>query len=187
MTIPLLPPKPTLADVYAEFAAALQVPFCIAGGAVRDHLLGLPPKDYDLFVFERYDRRRLAGYQQGPAAVGYDAWHVANVEWRGQAVQIIGPLAYRDIDELLDGFDWNVCQFAYDGQRVIQRMDAGEISRRGWLRLTSDRTPHVSLRRGFRFSERYRMDILPADLERLCRLIAGQHVRATRRGMAVAA
>jgi len=70
----------------------------IAGGCVRDHLLGLPPKDIDVFIHPQW----LAGIDQAPPAdfvfvgnggredyEGRDIRSIRDYTYRGQPVQLI--------------------------------------------------------------------------------------------------
>lgn len=161
---PLANVFPTIEEVYQEFADALRAPFVIAGGAVRDELLGRVPKDFDLFLFGSYDRSRLLRYQQGPPQHGYKQWHLANVVWRGAPVQVVSDKGYRTVADLLDDFDWNICGFAFDGRQLHCRMDVADIGPGKMLHLVSDKTPESSLRRGLNFARRYSMKLDPIDI-----------------------
>src|SRR4051794_40321260 len=56
-----------LERVYRNFAPHIGADFCIAGGAVRDRVHYLKPKDYDLFCFGPPDWRRLFANFEAPA------------------------------------------------------------------------------------------------------------------------
>lgn len=78
----------------------------------------------------------------------------------------------KNINELLDSFDWNVSLFAYGNEGFIQREDIKNIGMGKELYLQGITFPSSSLRRGFRFSERFGMQINKEDLYRLCWLVS---------------
>lgn len=158
---------PTVEEVYQEFADALQTPFVIAGGAVRDELLGRRPKDYDLFLFGPYDRRRLDRYTKGPPQKGYRAFQLVNLVWRTAAIQVVSDRGDRTVDRLLDTFDWSICLFAFDGNVLHCREDVSNIGPGQSLWLNSDSTAQASIRRGYSFAARYEMVLDPDDMEHL--------------------
>lgn len=173
-----------LAKLHTKFAELLS-PFgavVIAGGAVRDSLMGKAPKDWDIFVLQggQFDFERakqdikplLEEFSEVPPAI---SWHksepylVAGIEWEGYEIQIlVNPAA--TVDELLDTFDWNVCRFAFDGSvTALESLDnIQEGKELGLHRVTF---PLSTLRRGFRFSERMKMKLPRQTIVSLCRLI----------------
>jgi len=155
----------------------------LAGGAVRDSLLGRTPKDYDLFILQGclfdFDRAKaeipplLADLVQVPPVVD---WHnsepylVATVEWRGVQVQVLVNPA-PDMASLIKTFDWNVCLFGFDGKEYFQGESLENIVPGKDLRLQTTTFPLSTLRRGFRFSERFKMRLLSADILSLCQSV----------------
>jgi hypothetical protein len=172
-----------VADVFHTFAPLVGCRCAVAGGAVRDELIGRTPRDFDLFCFDQFARHAIL---RAPGVTfveskrnEYAARDVLTIEWRGAVVQFVFTDDGRDdVDALLDRFDWNVCLFAYDGA-IIKRMDESQIGRGHLLRLNSNdgegRTIRT-LRRGFRFADRYGMTIATNDLAALCADIVHRHV-----------
>ena len=72
---------------------------------------------------------------------------------------------------LIDTFDWNVSRFGFDGKAVVQEMSIADIAPGKDLKLHRVTNAPSTLRRGFRFSERFAMNIPNVDLHRLCALI----------------
>lgn len=173
--------KLMLADVLREFSDRLGRfgPVVIAGGAVRDTLLGNAPKDYDVFVLGTEFKvlsedaaKALAGLEQIVPLEFHksEPFLVAMVRWNGCDVQVMST-PHTTVDELLASFDWNVCLFAYDGT-YVQREDTANIRQGGALRLRKVTFPLSTLRRGFRFSERFGMEFKREDIVTLCERVA---------------
>lgn len=156
----------------------------LAGGCVRDHLMGRRAKDYDFFIlnnslFNNYDeisdkiKQKLSKYKTVNTKV---EWHnsepylVITVKYMTYDVQILFNPA-RSIDELLDTFDWNTCLFSYgksnietcnpyfNNKETIENIGVGKE-----LRLNKITFPLSTLRRGFRFSERFLMKLKKEDI-----------------------
>ncbi len=153
----------------------------IAGGSVRDQLLGREAKDFDLFIL--CDKRefefgkikkeiepRIAAYSRRKPQVD---WHmsepylVASIDFEGSEVQImVNPAT--SLEGLIATFDWSVCLFGYDGYRILKLSDLSEIKVGGKLTLQKCTFPLSTLRRGFRFSERFKMKLDNDEIAKLC-------------------
>lgn len=157
----------------------------IAGGAVRDLMLGRMPKDYDVFV--------LTGGHPDKALWTWDVTGLTlatGVESYGLTEDMVGAYKYRgytvqvilsdepDVESLLRSFDWNICRVAFldlggpfiegDFPDIVYNAD-GVPRLEGPLVLNEEviRWPVSSLRRGVEFSRRYRMRLRPQDIRRL--------------------
>lgn len=175
-----------LSDVHAEFSKRLGHlgPVVIAGGAVRDEVMGRTPKDYDVFILgcpfnaesrdavtERLDTLprldQLEFHKSEPFLTGTVSFHVGG---KDVVVQVMTTDA-ATVQALLDRFDWNVSRFAFDGAvHALTAID--EIGTGQPLRLHKVTYPLSTLRRGFRFSERFGMKLQHADIVELCRRVA---------------
>lgn len=155
-------------------------PLCLAGGAVRDELLGRTPKDFDLFCLwtSEWDfksiRETLSSRLDGLAISEPSVeWHksepylVANVKIDGADVQVMANPAATP-EALVDTFDWSVCLFARTADQLIQRTPLEEIGHGKELKLQKVTFPLSTLRRGFRFSERFKMQLRREDINLLC-------------------
>lgn len=179
-----------VSDVQAEFANRFKTigKTVVAGGAVRDTLLGIRPKDYDIFILQDY---KEWSFEQAKKAVepfltdlpnlqSEFEWQsskhflIYNTEWKSYNVQIMVTPA-RTVEELLLSFDWNVCMFAYDGIRLIQKEEIRNVGRGKTLKLYDVAYPISTLRRGFKFSEKFNMHITYGDISRLCKLVYETH------------
>lgn len=173
---------PTIESVWTEFNSRLADfgSVVLAGGAVRDSLLGRVAKDFDVFILQGKDFDFDKAVAEIPevlsdlAAIPPEVeWHnsepflVATVEWQGAQVQILANPA-STLDTLLDAFDWNVCLFGFDGEQITQREQIENIKRGEELRLQAVTFPLSTLRRGFRFSERFKMKFKYEDVVALC-------------------
>lgn len=116
-----------LKDVYNHFDAKLSKfgDVFIAGGACRDTLLGVEPKDYDIFLINTTDRPVDVEYKVGKIIADtnaykelkivdreYDKPACANFKYADLQIQII-VRKEKTVDELLRDFDLNVCMVAY--------------------------------------------------------------------------
>lgn len=176
----------SVAEVFETFAPLLGVRCCVAGGAVRDELLGRTPKDYDIFCFGPFDERAILAVAQlvKMEAKRYGGRALSNcltVKWRGVQLQFVhrGDGCH-DVDSLLDGFDWSICLFAYDAGGYVKRYDLSKIGGKQELRLNPSMaaramTPLRSLQRGFDFAKRFDMQINDCDLAALCAEVAEQY------------
>ncbi len=175
-------------DVIETFSDILETPVIIAGGAVRDYLRNEPPKDYDVFMLgrtwedwedykaqfaERFDSRM----SQFPKVESKVEWHKSEpflldtILFNGREVQLLASPA-KSIPELISDFDWSVCCFGFDGTNyVYDPPDLDSIKHGEYLRLNKCTFPFSTLRRGYRFSERYSMRIKREDINTICRQI----------------
>lgn len=166
--------------VFAEFNQRLshigQV--VIAGGAVRDWLMGREPKDYDVFVLGAPDQpepfeRALAGLEPVTMLDFHKSEPFLQGTFRfGERIVQVMASPHTSIDALLDSFDWNVCRFAYDGSTVTDACPIESIRAGEPLKLHRVTFPLSTLRRGFRFSERFSMRLDYADIRMLCEAVA---------------
>lgn len=170
--------KEILYEVGMKVAGPEQQPV-IAGGAVRDSLLGREPRDYDLFILDygiglgrtQTLLTRCLSLFEDAVPISSNTFYstsilslLIDIEYKGKNVQIIQPSSmYSSAESLISQFDWNICQFAYTKEGVIGNFEnlpkTGES-----LILTNDSNARSSLRRAFDFSKRYGMKIRPADL-----------------------
>ena len=174
-----------LEEVHREFLVRLGHlgAVVIAGGAVRDAVMGRTPKDYDVFILgcpfnaesrdavtERLSTlpslNQLEFHKSEPFLTGTVSFHVGG---KDVVVQVMTTDA-ATVQVLLDRFDWNVSRFAFDGAvHALTAID--EIGTGQPLRLHKVTYPLSTLRRGFRFSERFGMEFQRSDVLRLCHLI----------------
>lgn len=152
----------------------------VAGGSVRDELMGRTPKDYDLFCLWSGDWKfedardtlteRLDGLELVPVDEEIHAsepFLVAGVRFNGAIVQVMAS-PERSAGQLLDTFDWNVCLFARTRHGLIQRTPVEDIGKGKELKLNRVTFPLSTMRRGFRFSERFGMKMRKEDITLLC-------------------
>lgn len=175
----------TIQEIHGEFSRRLSSlgRVVIAGGAVRDTLMGRTPKDWDVFVLQGGEFNFGTGKALAeasladlPVADPVVEWHqsepflASSVRYEQQEVQImLSPEA--SVAALVGTFDWNVSLFAFDGNDYFKGEQIDNIVPGKSLRLQADRFPLSSLRRGFRFSERFKMKLENADVLRLCEKI----------------
>ena len=162
-----------LQEAITEFSRVTSRHVVIAGGAVRDALIGREPKDLDLFVLgTSADVLKRVGLSEFEPVNSLLEWHrsepglVATVRFGGREVQVIATV-HTSIATLLDSFDWSVSLFGFDGEVV--RHEKAELPTYGsYLRLNRCTFPLSTLRRGYRFSERYGMRLDPSVVRDIC-------------------
>lgn len=152
----------------------------IAGGAVRDHMMNRTAKDYDFFLLgnDYTDAAKVLVESkiEGLEVVKQLEFHksepylVVTVRWQSVDVQIMLNPA-KSVEELVGTFDWNTCLFGYNGKVIYQQEDIANIAIGKELRLNKVTFPLSTLRRGFRFSERFGMLFKRDDILELCKLI----------------
>ena len=160
----------------------------IAGGAVRDTLMGREPKDFDVFILNgNYNyiysdeeeksfidsiKNKLNNFKKVDIKL---EWHKSEpfliesiyINSDMQEIQImVSP--HPNINKLLDSFDWNISLFAYDGKNFYQRELISEIAEGKYLKLQNCLFPYSTLRRGYRFSERFKMRLETKDINLIC-------------------
>lgn len=155
------PQLKAIAAVFEKRFAGLQ--WCIAGGAIRDTLLGIQPKDYDLFVLGADPAAVLQACvgltpkisSFTTAAPSSPAHIVDNYDVCGQTVQVMVMKKVNTVEALLYSFDWNICKFALkDGEMI----EMGKLPVAGDpLILDCCPRPGSTLRRGKRFAEKFDM------------------------------
>lgn len=168
-----------LNEIYTEFNKLNEIgKLYIAGGAVRDELLNITPKDFDLFVLDNVENKEekiseyLKDYEEVDPIV---PWHqsephlIKNVKYKDYIIQVMN-VTIDNLDDLLDTFDWNICMFAYD-RDFYQKCNTEDIGVGKDLILNKITYPLSTLRRGFRFSERFKMKFKVEDIKELCRII----------------
>lgn len=179
-----------ISNIYSTFSDVFSPnKICIAGGAVRDTLLGREPKDFDVFVFvpqwESWNDFRAhfveefqSKLNKYPEVISDIEWHksepffIRSIEYHSKEIQVM-TTPEKDMEALVDTFDWNICQFAY-GERngsvdfFKKNVELDDIKSGGYLRLNKITYPYSTLRRGYRFSERFHMRLATEDIKRLC-------------------
>jgi hypothetical protein len=179
-------------EIYKEFSSRLsEFGDCyLAGGCVRDYLRNKEAKDYDFFIlnhnlwenFEESKQKILAKLIDLPISKSLVEWHksepylVVSCEYDGVEIQILLNPA-KTVDELLDTFDWNTCLFAYGKGGITQKEFIQNIGPGKELKLNKVTFPLSTLRRGFRFSERFLMKIRREDINLLCGKILENSVK----------
>ena len=189
-----------LSRVYKEICLPLESvtsrTVVIAGGAVRDHLLGRKPRDYDVFVLTgkmgaasiqklTKDVRNYILGQPSHTGVHFPApttkygalpntSPIAEFYFWGHKVQVMGsPVG--DVAGLLNTFDYNICQLAYRDYKVVHHIwkVLAVIKSHGKLCVTHTTNPVLTLSRGYDFARRYGMTLPDDVVKTLCAQIAG--------------
>lgn len=88
----------------------IRVNVCVAGGAVRDKLLGVEIKDYDLFVSSKEVEDKLMAFFKKDGKEGNVNAQTANYTYEGKWVQIVrGKYFNMETSETIDNFDFVHC------------------------------------------------------------------------------
>lgn len=171
-------------DVFAHFSFRFTdiATVVVAGGAVRDEHLGQVPKDYDVFLlntgYSDQDRARVKAEIDDLPTLDQLHFHksepyLVETVRLGSAIVQVMCTPCQTVGELLDTFDWNVSLFAYDGA-LHQRCSREDIEAGKPLVLQKVTYPMSTLRRGFRFSERFGMEFKKDDVVALCRQVVAR-------------
>lgn len=172
-------------SVLNEFQRRLQRNICLAGGCVRDHLMKRTPKDFDLFILgfdAKDDKEKIKAAVADLPIIKPLTWHnyepylITTVRWSGVQVQLIGHPA-ASMADLVDTFDWNVCRFGFNGAETLACESIDEIAPGKQLKLHRVSFAMSTLRRGFRFSERFKMQISRDDITRLCQMVVDKETK----------
>lgn len=151
--------------------------FC--GGSVRDTLMDKTPKDYDFFILSsktytdchvditnKIVESNLKEVKSDLEFHKSEPFMITQIEIDGDLIQIMWS-PRKDINDLLDSFDWNVSLFSYGQNGYENREKIENIGLNKELKLQKITFPKSSLRRGFRFSERFGMIINKEDFNKL--------------------
>lgn len=83
---------------------------CVAGGAVRDKILGVEVKDYDLFVDSKETEDKLMKFLAETGKEGNVNSQTANYTLEGKWIQVIRAKYYNmETTEVIDSFDFIHC------------------------------------------------------------------------------
>lgn len=175
-----------LKNVFAAFNQELSQfgEIVIGGGSVRDALMGKSPKDYDIFILghteltEEIKERIINRLSKYPKVEVEFEWHksepffIISIHYENSEVQFMYHPA-KTIEELVDTFDWNVSMYAFGKGGVYspEGVSIDQIKKGGLLflnpKLETFKFPYSSLRRGYRFSERYGMRLPSTEVDKL--------------------
>jgi hypothetical protein len=101
-------------------------PAVIAGGAIRDHILGVPVKDLDIFVMGLSDDAAEEIFGAIRMHVGYAGSDTAGSRtqyvWHGIAVDLVF-LHLDHPEHVLDRFDLGICRVCWDGTSILATED----------------------------------------------------------------
>ena len=145
----LKPIPPEWESLRRKVASEAERHAIIAGGAIRDHILGLPVKDIDIFVFGM--RAQAAKQIFGADIIEYAGVEEAKHQYRTRDGLTVGLIfsRYDNVHEVLEHFDLGICRVAWDGWDYVVTDDF-EFDRRYYMI-------------GFEFSAPYLQEILFED------------------------
>lgn len=135
----------------------------IAGGAIRDVILGRDPRDYDVFVL--WSRAGLArtlseaGIPILPCEDGKPR-PLAEFEHNGKKVQIMARKG-RSADSIIENFDFNICMVGWDNIGWIHAYV--NLFEEKMLRMNEVLFPCVALRRALDFVSCYELQFSHDD------------------------
>lgn len=141
----------------------------VAGGAVRDHLLQLPPKDVDIFV----RRPKVAGKQLGELLEQANCLGWQNIHQVGRPGQYGGQKPVEIViagdtlghhvemilvkeetpEQMFDSFDFEICKCWYDGEIHTTPKASVDIQKRQFT--PSGELTEASMARFNRINERH--------------------------------
>lgn len=141
----------------------------IAGGCIRDLLSDMPVKDYDIFCRSIDDVPRvLHCFVNAGATITFDTEKFTNLKFKDMTLQIIKSFTYPGYKEVINSFDFTICQAVVFCKREIDDLHEKEIFVVDFychdkffedvltksLQVSNLPFPVDSLRRAFRFNEK---------------------------------
>lgn len=164
--------NPFVDELLQDMSKRTGVRCVLAGGAVRDLLMGRAPKDYDVFALGTTELPTHAfdGLTPVETAHQYEPFLQGTFQVESLIVQVMA-VKHTKMSELIDTFDWYTSCFGYDPRYSTApeaRIKTDDIGPGKILKLQKMTYPLSTLRRGFRFSERWAMSIDDGDLAKLC-------------------
>lgn len=170
-----------LQEVFEKLPKGMQKQSCIAGGAVRDALIGRKPDDIDIFLFDNLAEYVHAQYLDETEfedtetfEKGYgeddDGVYYAEATYKEHKVQIIEAKKFGcSVENLVENFDWNICQFAFDSQG-LRCFESPEILWPGGIlraRKGALNRPERAVKRGREFASRYSLTLPYGELRKI--------------------
>lgn len=111
----------------------------LAGGALRDLVLGNEPNDYDVFVVSESPEETdcihtelvMSGYVQQHCASYDSEGYISDYRKGDVNVIIYSNTLYKNIVELIEGFDLNMNMFLYDDleEREVQNLAGWDVTK----------------------------------------------------------
>lgn len=174
--------------------ATLNLPYppVVAGGYARDRILGVKPRDIDVFLLnangitQELSQRLRAEHivhvidaKEYPMTSGeknpFDP--AINFDFLGWPVQLIGT-ACKAPRDVVHTFDYNVCRFwlddsgspTYESEPTLQQLVRKE------MKLMHLRTPWSSLRRGILMADRFGFDFNINDRRQLIKALYAEQL-----------
>lgn len=173
-----------------EHAGAYE--YVIAGGYVRDRIIGRTPRDIDVFVLNATAESQ-ASIHHSLSAAGIPTVKQAKSYLAAEGRPYFGePIELRFLEwpvqlvttscltaqDVISTFDYDICQFYYDSEgRITASFDERgyEALKTRTLGLRHLLTPMSSLRRGFLFEDRLGFKFRRTDIGRLVVTLQRQH------------
>jgi hypothetical protein len=97
-------------EILEKFPKTIQKKIAIAGGAIRDLLLDVEVKDYDLFVQDKETEEAVISFLNEKGKAGHINKQLANYIFEGKWIQLIREKYYNiSTTEVIDSFDFIHC------------------------------------------------------------------------------
>lgn len=131
----------------------------IAGGAVRQYFCGNEkPSDIDyFFANEEAEKKMIDLLVSRGASITSKQNHLTSLIYNGQLIQAIKYKYFANQQELINSFDFTVCQFVYNSfEEVCATMEAIVTVGRNHLMVNNiaKETAVDSLRRAFKYADK---------------------------------
>lgn len=128
----------------------------IAGGAIRQWFCKESASDIDVFGASEDDIQQFIKSKLAGAKKLNDTERLKSFNYQGQLVQIITHRYYSNMSELVDSFDFTLCQFVWDGVEVFATQGAIISVLRKHLRVHKITKEYAadSLRRAFKYQSK---------------------------------
>jgi hypothetical protein len=130
----------------------------LAGGAIRDGIKNKPIQDYDLFFKYELSKQKAKeffaekGYQ---LVFACPQGKLFTFKKESVKVQLIAKRMYRDISDLLESFDFSICQFAsVDGESFYAPKVALKDNKKNYLTLVNLEYPTATINRVGKYKQK---------------------------------
>jgi len=96
----------------------------IAGGCLRSSLLNETPNDIDIFGPDENSIQNFIDLNLNNAKLIHKSKVLESYILNGLKIQVVKRKYYNSIEECLTGFDYTICQFAFDGVTYFSTPEA---------------------------------------------------------------
>jgi hypothetical protein len=142
----------------------------VAGGSVRDYLIGQEPKDYDIYFPNEteYKKAERFLYENGGQVV-FETENGKKYQIGDRHYDLV-KIFNNSPEDTISRFDYTICMFAVDGERLIGGDRSMEDLQSGKLKLNFVANADSTLARSYKFTKRG-FSMSNAETQKLSRIL----------------